>query len=51
MSLEELLPFSLLVVPIAIGLYAHYRDYKLHQEIVEIIRTRGEIKEENYLSK
>jgi len=51
MSLEEILPFSLFVVPIAIGVYAHYRNYKLQHEIVEIIRTRGEIKDGNYLLK
>jgi len=51
MSLEELLPFSLLAIPLAGIVYAHYRTYKLQQDIVEIIRTRGEIKEGNYLSK
>lgn len=51
MSLEEILPFSLLTIPlVSIGVASYYQ-YRLSQKIAEVIKSRGEIKEGNYLSK
>ncbi len=48
MRLEELLPFSLLAIPLAGIIYANYRQHKLYKELVEAIKSRGAIGEYIY---